>query len=93
MKKLGDPERKVASNAGYLLSCLLTAHPNMKAGVVDELDIFVFHPHIGLQVLISTYDEAGKDAKSLKYSKDKWKNISEKPKSKIPYLKLLPILS
>lgn len=114
VNKLGDPERKVASNAGYLLSCLLTAHPNMKAGVVDEVDIFVFRPHVGLRaryyavnflnqillsnhgdgpklarrlvdiyfalfkVLISTDDEVGKDAKSLKDSKDKRKNISEK---------------
>jgi hypothetical protein len=28
--QLGDPERKVASNASYLLSSLLTVHPNMK---------------------------------------------------------------
>lgn len=116
VNKLGDPERKVASNAGYLLSRLLTAHSNMKAGVVDEVDIFVFRPHVGLRaryyaviflnqillsnhgdgpklarrlvdiyfalfkVLISMDDEAEKDAKSLKDSKDKWKNISEKNK-------------
>lgn len=30
LAQLGDPERKMASNAGYLLSSLLTAHPNMK---------------------------------------------------------------
>jgi ribosome biogenesis protein MAK21 len=30
VNKLGDPERKVASNASYLLSSLLTVHPNMK---------------------------------------------------------------
>lgn len=28
--QLGDPERKAASGAGYQLSCLLSAHPNMK---------------------------------------------------------------
>lgn len=28
--QLGDPERKAASSAAYLLTCLLAAHPNMK---------------------------------------------------------------
>jgi len=118
VNKLGDPERKVASNAGYHLSCLLTAHPNMKAVVVDEVDIFVFRPHVGLRaryhaviflnqillssrgdgprlarrlvdiyfalfkVLIFTDDEAEKEAKSLKDSKNKSKNMPEKSKKK-----------
>lgn len=49
VNKLGDPERKVASNAGYYLSCLLTAHPNMKMVVVEEVDSFLFRPHLGLR--------------------------------------------
>lgn len=32
--QLGDPERKVASNASYLLSSLLTAHPVMKVVLI-----------------------------------------------------------
>ncbi|XP_024383278.1 protein SLOW WALKER 2 [Physcomitrium patens] len=47
VNKLGDPERKVASNASYLLSCLLTTHPVMKAVVVEEVDSFLFRPHVG----------------------------------------------
>lgn len=49
VNKLGDPERKVASNAGYFLSCLLTTHPNMKMVVVEEVDSFLFRPHLGLR--------------------------------------------
>ncbi|KAG0631987.1 hypothetical protein M758_1G296500 [Ceratodon purpureus] len=47
VNKLGDPERKVASNASYLLSCLLTAHPVMKTVVVEEVESFLFRPHVG----------------------------------------------
>ncbi|XP_020257068.1 CCAAT/enhancer-binding protein zeta [Asparagus officinalis] len=49
VNKLGDPERKAASGAGYQLSCLLSAHPNMKAVVIEEVDSFIFRPHIGLR--------------------------------------------
>lgn len=49
VNKLGDPERKAASTAAYHLSCLLSAHPNMKAVVIDEVDSFIFRPHIGLR--------------------------------------------
>ncbi|CAD5194896.1 unnamed protein product [Musa acuminata subsp. malaccensis] len=49
VNKLGDPERKAASGAMYHLSCLLSAHPNMKAVVIDEVDAFIFRPHIGLR--------------------------------------------
>lgn len=76
VNKLGDPERKVASNAGYHLSCLLSAHPNMKAVVVDEVDIFVFRPHVGLraryhavvflnQILLSSQGDGPKLARRL----------------------------
>ena len=34
VNKLGDPSRKLASKAGYLLLCLLDQHPGMKAVVV-----------------------------------------------------------
>lgn len=37
VNKLGDPARKVASNAAYLLSQLLLQHPAMKPVVVREV--------------------------------------------------------
>ncbi|KAI3524915.1 hypothetical protein L1887_03584 [Cichorium endivia] len=49
VNKLGDPENKAASNADYLLSKLLSDHPNMKAVVVDEVDNFLFRPHLVLR--------------------------------------------
>ncbi|KAL6757303.1 CBF/Mak21 family-domain-containing protein [Haematococcus lacustris] len=47
VNKLGDPARKLASKAGYLLSQLLLQHPVMKPVVLRELERFVFRP--GLQ--------------------------------------------
>jgi ribosome biogenesis protein MAK21 len=35
--KLGDPSRKIASNAGYLLGQLLLLHPAMKPVVLREV--------------------------------------------------------
>ncbi|XP_062179320.1 protein SLOW WALKER 2 [Phragmites australis] len=49
VNKLGDPERRAASSAAYLLTCLLAAHPNMKMVVIDEVDSFLFRPHVGLR--------------------------------------------
>ncbi|PIA53742.1 hypothetical protein AQUCO_00900373v1 [Aquilegia coerulea] len=49
VNKLGDPENKGASNADYYLSDLLEAHPNMTAVVIDEVDSFLFRPHLGLR--------------------------------------------
>ncbi|TKW32699.1 hypothetical protein SEVIR_2G184700v4 [Setaria viridis] len=49
VNKLGDPERRAASSAAYLLTCLLAAHPNMKIVVIDEVDSFLFRPHVGLR--------------------------------------------
>ncbi|KAA8540211.1 hypothetical protein F0562_024226 [Nyssa sinensis] len=49
VNKLGDPESKAASNAGFQLSNLLSDHPNMKAVVIDEVDTFLFRPHLGLR--------------------------------------------
>lgn len=37
VNKLGDPNRKVASKAGYLLGQLLLQHPVMKAVVASEV--------------------------------------------------------
>ncbi|XP_047341248.1 protein SLOW WALKER 2 [Impatiens glandulifera] len=54
VNKLGDPENKAASNADYHLSKLLTDHPNMKAVVVDEVETFMFRPHLGLQAKYHT---------------------------------------
>ncbi|URE26125.1 CBF/Mak21 family [Musa troglodytarum] len=76
VNKLGDPERKAASGAMYHLSCLLSAHPNMKAVVIDEVDAFIFRPHIGLrakyqavnflsQIFLSKRGEGPKIAKRL----------------------------
>jgi ribosome biogenesis protein MAK21 len=42
VNKLGDPNRRVASKAGYLLSCLLTQHPLMASVVVSEVESFLF---------------------------------------------------
>ncbi|KAL5708356.1 hypothetical protein ACHQM5_019158 [Ranunculus cassubicifolius] len=49
VNKLGDPENKGASNADYYLTNLLSAHPNMKAVVIDEVDSFLFRQHMGLR--------------------------------------------
>uniref|UniRef100_A0A5B7B011 Putative CCAAT/enhancer-binding protein zeta n=1 Tax=Davidia involucrata TaxID=16924 RepID=A0A5B7B011_DAVIN len=49
VNKLGDPENKAASNADFQLSRLLSDHPNMKAVVIDEVDTFLFRPHLGLR--------------------------------------------
>ncbi|XP_009798089.1 protein SLOW WALKER 2 [Nicotiana tabacum] len=49
VNKLGDPKNKVASNADYHLSKLLADHSNMKAVVIDEVDNFLFRPHLGLR--------------------------------------------
>ena len=46
VNKLGDPERKVASKAGYLLHGLLEEHPNMAHAVVLEVENFCFRPGI-----------------------------------------------
>lgn len=37
VNKLGDPDRKLASKAGYLMAQLLLEHPGMKPVVVREV--------------------------------------------------------
>ncbi|KAK9290836.1 hypothetical protein L1049_009014 [Liquidambar formosana] len=49
VNKLGDPANKGASSAGYHLSNILSANPKMKAVVIDEVDSFLFRPHLGLR--------------------------------------------
>lgn len=49
VNKLGDPQNKGASNADFHLSNLLADHPNMKAVVINEVDSFLFRPHLGLR--------------------------------------------
>ncbi|GAB4841942.1 auxilin-like clathrin-binding protein required for normal clathrin function [Ancistrocladus abbreviatus] len=49
VNKLGDPENKAASSADFHLSNLLSDHPNMKVVVIDEVDSFLFRPHLGLR--------------------------------------------
>ncbi|KAK9820060.1 hypothetical protein WJX72_005600 [[Myrmecia] bisecta] len=46
VNKLGDPSRKIASKAGYLLACLLAEHPGMKLVVVREVERFMFRPNL-----------------------------------------------
>ncbi|GAV61402.1 CBF domain-containing protein [Cephalotus follicularis] len=49
VNKLGDPQNKGASNADFYLTNLLSDHPNMKVVVIDEVDSFLFRPHLGLR--------------------------------------------
>ncbi|XP_050227824.1 protein SLOW WALKER 2 [Mercurialis annua] len=49
VNKLGDPQTRSASNADYHMSNLLSDHPNMTAVVIDEVDTFLFRPHLGLR--------------------------------------------
>ncbi|XP_018839909.1 uncharacterized protein C4F10.09c-like [Juglans regia] len=49
VNKLGDPENKGASNADFHMANLLSDHPNMKVVVIDEVDSFLFRPHLGLR--------------------------------------------
>ncbi|KAJ4951263.1 hypothetical protein NE237_028095 [Protea cynaroides] len=49
VNKLGDPANRAASNADFHLSNLLSEHPKMKAVVIDEVDSFLFRPHLGLR--------------------------------------------
>ncbi|XP_031499827.1 protein SLOW WALKER 2 [Nymphaea colorata] len=49
VNKLGDPEARVASDASFFLTCLLSTHPNMKLVVIEEVDFFLFRPHVGLR--------------------------------------------
>jgi ribosome biogenesis protein MAK21 len=44
VNKLGDPERKAASNAGYMLTKLLAQHSGMKHVVVREIENFIYRP-------------------------------------------------
>ncbi|XP_076913735.1 protein SLOW WALKER 2-like [Bidens hawaiensis] len=76
VNKLGDPENKAASNADYLLSKLLSDHPNMKAVVIHEVDQFLFRRHLVMrakyhavnflsQVRLSHHGDGPKVAKRL----------------------------
>ncbi|VFQ65516.1 unnamed protein product [Cuscuta campestris] len=49
VNKLGDPNSKAASNADYHLLKLLGEHPNMKGVVINEVDTFLFRPHLGMR--------------------------------------------
>ncbi|KAK9819570.1 hypothetical protein WJX81_001337 [Elliptochloris bilobata] len=44
VNKLGDPSRKLASKAGYLLAGVLEAHPGMKLVAAREVERFMFRP-------------------------------------------------
>jgi ribosome biogenesis protein MAK21 len=47
--KLGDPERKVAAKAAFLLSSLVEKHPAMKMVVVKEAENLIFRPNIAVK--------------------------------------------
>ncbi|KAM7250814.1 hypothetical protein ACFE04_022697 [Oxalis oulophora] len=49
VNKLGDPQNKGASNADFHLANLLSEHPNMRVVVIDEVDSFLFRPHLGMR--------------------------------------------
>ncbi|KAK9672227.1 hypothetical protein RND81_12G086000 [Saponaria officinalis] len=49
VNKLGDPDNKAASNADFYLTNLLSDHPNMKVVVIDEVDSFLFRPHLAMR--------------------------------------------
>jgi len=46
VNKLGDPNRKVASRASYLLGQLVIKHPNMKMTVIQEVERMIYRPNI-----------------------------------------------
>jgi ribosome biogenesis protein MAK21 len=46
VNKLGDPSRKVASRASYVLQLLLTEHPAMKLIVTKEVERFLYRPNL-----------------------------------------------
>jgi hypothetical protein len=43
VNKLGDPERRAASSAAYLLTSLLSAHPNMKVNAYIPIENTLSH--------------------------------------------------
>lgn len=49
VNKLGDPEGKAGSDAVFHLLNLLREHPNMMAVVIEEVDSFLFRPHLGMR--------------------------------------------
>ena len=49
VNKLGDPSRKIASNASYLCLELIKAHPAMKRIVAREVEAFTFRRGVGLK--------------------------------------------
>jgi ribosome biogenesis protein MAK21 len=46
VNKMGDPENKIASKAGFFLSQLAVKHEAMKPILVSEVRQFVFRPHL-----------------------------------------------
>ncbi|KAJ3119917.1 hypothetical protein HK098_005025 [Nowakowskiella sp. JEL0407] len=46
VNKLGDTDRKIASRCVYLLSQLLTKHPNMKLVVISEVEQLLFRQNL-----------------------------------------------
>jgi ribosome biogenesis protein MAK21 len=51
VNKVGDPDRKIAAKAGFLLQQLMSKHPAMKMVVVQEVQRFVNRPNIPQKAL------------------------------------------
>jgi ribosome biogenesis protein MAK21 len=51
VNKVGDPDRKIAAKAGFLLQQLMSKHPAMKTVVVQEVQRFVNRPNIPQKAL------------------------------------------
>lgn len=49
VNKIGDPERKVASRAVFLLKNLVTKHPRMKLVVTKEVEKLLYRPNVAIK--------------------------------------------
>jgi len=46
VNKLGDPERKISSKTSFLLTQLVSKHPNMQEIVVSEVERMMYRPNV-----------------------------------------------
>ena len=51
VNKLGDPDRKLAAKVTFLLTKLVTQHPGMKRGVVEETERVLHRPGLAPRAL------------------------------------------
>lgn len=85
VNKLGDPSRKVASKAGYLLSSLLQEHPAMKGVVVAEVQRFMFRQ--GLQERARYYGVVFLNQMVLSHHASQGNNSNKNAEEKHTYTK------